>query len=106
MVHGAIMNGGPTWRTVLPLAQQWRLLIVDRRGYTPNPPEPADRRADAADVSDLLDELAHVVVHSLGAVGAMPAVARRPASAPSLTLLEPPPPPAVTPTRTCRRGAS
>ena len=42
LVHGSVMNGEMTWAEQRPLADRWRLAVVDRRGYFPNPP--ADHR--------------------------------------------------------------
>ena len=34
-VHGSVMNGEMTWAEQRPLAERWRLLVLDRRGYFP-----------------------------------------------------------------------
>ena len=91
LVHGSIAGGASTWAAQRPLAARWRLVVVDRRGYFPNPPaEREDFEVDAGDVAGLLTEPMHLVGHSYGGVVAMLAAARRPDAVRSLTVNEPP----------------
>lgn len=91
LLHGAVLVGELTWRAQLPLAERWRLTIVERAGYGRSRISPGeDLDTDAASIADLLDEPAHVVGQSSEAVAAMLAAARRPAGVLSLTLSEPP----------------
>ena len=84
-----------TWGTACfdrqrPLADGYRLLVVDRRGYGSSPDvDRSDYDVDAADVVELLGEGAHVVGHSYGGVVAMLAAGRRPQAVRSLILIEP-----------------
>jgi pimeloyl-ACP methyl ester carboxylesterase len=92
LVHGSLATGAEAWPAQLPLADDgFRLVIVDRRGYGNSPAtEGEDFVGDADDIVGLLDRGSHVVAHSYGGLGAMLAVAERPSSTLSLTLLEPP----------------
>jgi len=93
-VHGSFGWGEETWSEQRPLADRYRLLLVDRRGFGRTPP--ADRRVDfdpdADDVAELLDgeSRAHLVGHSYGGVVALLAAARRPGAVRSLCVIEPP----------------
>ena len=90
-VHGSVTNGEMTWKHQRPLADRWRLLVVDRRGYFPNPPaEREDFEVDAADIAEILGAGMHLVGHSYGGVVALLAAAARPAAVRSLTVIEPP----------------
>jgi pimeloyl-ACP methyl ester carboxylesterase len=94
LVHGGVMGGVATWSEQRPLADHWRLIVLDRRGYYPNPPVAAeDFEADAADVAELLGqggEGMHLVGSSYGGVVALLAAASRPEAVRSLTVIEPP----------------
>jgi pimeloyl-ACP methyl ester carboxylesterase len=84
-----------TWGTACfekqrPLADTYRLLVLDRRGYGSSPDiDHSHYDVDAADVVGLLGDGAHLVGHSYGGVVAMLAAARRPEAVHSLTLIEP-----------------
>lgn len=91
LVHGSVTGGAMTWDAQRPLAQHWHLVVVDRRGYFPNPPvEVEDFEVDAGDVAELLTEPMHLVGHSYGGVVALLAAAQRPGMVRSLTVNEPP----------------
>ena len=91
LVHGAMLNAEHTWSRQLELAARWRLVLPDRRGFAPNPPDiGSDFERDAADLAHLLDEPAHLVGHSYGAVVALLMAGSAPSSVRSLALLEPP----------------
>jgi pimeloyl-ACP methyl ester carboxylesterase len=93
-VHGSFGWGEETFGEQRSLADGYRLLLVDRRGFGKTPP--ADRRVDFdADADDLVDLLArespaHLVGHSYGGVVALLAAARRPPAVRSLCVIEPP----------------
>ncbi|MFE6686278.1 alpha/beta fold hydrolase [Streptomyces sp. NPDC057743] len=83
-----------------PLADRYRLLLMDRRGYGGSPDtERSDFETDAEDVAGLLGEVcdasgnhsggAHLVGHGYGGVAVMLAAARRPDLVRSLTLIQP-----------------
>jgi pimeloyl-ACP methyl ester carboxylesterase len=79
-----------SWKRQAPLADRWTLVLVDRRGYEPNPPEDrSDFVADGDDIAELLEPGDHLVAHSYGTLGAMFAAAARPDVVRSLTLVEP-----------------
>lgn len=91
LVHGGVMNGEMTWTEQRALADRWRLTVVDRRGYFPNPPaDHEDFAEDVPDVIELLGGGAHLVGHSYGAVISLLAAAGRPELVHSLTVIEPP----------------
>ncbi|MER5392391.1 alpha/beta hydrolase [Saccharopolyspora sp. NPDC002686] len=90
------VHGSGTWAThdafgfgeQLPLAEEFRIVLPDRRGYGGSPDvERSDYAQDADDIASLLDGGAHLVGHSSGGVVAMLAAARGPVR--SLTLIEP-----------------
>lgn len=90
-VHGSFGWGNETWREQRPLGEDYRLLLIDRRGFGASPPDGrVDFERDAADVAELLEGGAHLVGHSYGGVVSLLAAARRPESVRSLTLIEPP----------------
>lgn len=90
-VHGSFGWGEETWREQRPLAEHYRLLLIDRRGFGASPPDGrVDFERDADDVAELLEDGAHLVGHSYGGVVSLVAAARRPESVRSLTLIEPP----------------
>jgi pimeloyl-ACP methyl ester carboxylesterase len=95
LVHGSVTNGEMTWGQQRPLAKDYRLRVMDRRGYYPNPPiDREDFEVDADDVAGLLDSCGaggmHLVGHSYGGVIALLAAAKRPEAVRSLTVIEPP----------------
>jgi pimeloyl-ACP methyl ester carboxylesterase len=91
LVHGSVTSGEETWSAQRPLSERWKLIVVDRRGYFPNPPaDGEDFEVDADDVAALLTEPTHLVGHSYGGVVALLAAARRPEMVRSLTVNEPP----------------
>jgi pimeloyl-ACP methyl ester carboxylesterase len=94
LVHGSVMGGAASWAEQRPLAERWRLVVLDRRGYYPNPPVAReDVEVDAEDVAELLGhggEGMHLVGSSYGGVVALLAAAKRPEAVRSLTVIEPP----------------
>jgi pimeloyl-ACP methyl ester carboxylesterase len=90
-VHGSFGWGEETWREQRPLGEEYRLLLIDRRGFGASPPDGrVDFERDADDVAELLGDGAHLVGHSYGGVVSLLAAARRPESVRSLALIEPP----------------
>jgi pimeloyl-ACP methyl ester carboxylesterase len=60
LVHGSVTNGAATWGRQRALADRFRLEIVTRPGFPPNPPvEPIDFELDAPLVARQLDRGAH-----------------------------------------------
>ncbi|MFI5253928.1 MAG: alpha/beta fold hydrolase [Candidatus Limnocylindrales bacterium] len=90
-VHGSFVRGGSSWAAQRPLADRYRLLFVDRRGYGASPSSDGEDFArDADDLVELLGGGAHLVGHSYGGVASLIAAARRPSAVRSLTVIEPP----------------
>jgi pimeloyl-ACP methyl ester carboxylesterase len=90
-VHGSFGWGEETWREQRPLADDYRLLLLDRRGFGASPADGrVDFERDAGDVAELLGDGAHLVGHSYGGVVSLLAAARRPEAVRSLVLIEPP----------------
>jgi pimeloyl-ACP methyl ester carboxylesterase len=87
-----VFVGELTWREQLPLAERFTLVIVERSGYghshSISPGEDLD--ADGRLVPELLEDGAHLVGNSSGAVAAILAAAQRSEAVLSLTLSEPP----------------
>jgi len=92
LVHGSVFNGPLTWGQQRPLAERWRLEVLNRRGYGSSPPPAvrSDFEEDARDIAASLGEGAHLVGHSYGAIGALYAAALRPQAVRSLVVNEPP----------------
>jgi pimeloyl-ACP methyl ester carboxylesterase len=91
LVHGSFGWGEETFGEQRPLAEDYRLLLVDRRGFGASPANGrVDFERDAEDVAELLGDGAHLVGHSYGGVGSLLAAARRPEAVRSLLLIEPP----------------
>jgi pimeloyl-ACP methyl ester carboxylesterase len=90
-VHGSVVNGDATWAAQRPLAEQFDLVIPNRRGFPPGPDvEAVDFEDEAAWLDAFLEAGTHLVGHSYGGVIALLAAARRPELVRSLTVVEPP----------------
>ncbi len=90
-MHGAVLGGREAWRAQRPLTERWTLLAPDRPGHGESPDAPQDFEFEAHLIaSQLLDESAHFVGYSYGAIVAMLAAAERPEKVCSLTVVEPP----------------
>ncbi|HSO52277.1 MAG TPA: alpha/beta hydrolase [Actinomycetes bacterium] len=93
LVHGTFVGGPQSFAAQAPLAEDHRLLIVDRRGYGANPAqgETLGWPVDSEDLLRLLEELggAHLVGHSYGGAVVAVAASRRPDLVRSLVLIEP-----------------
>lgn len=92
LVHGSMSFGALAFSGQRPLAEEFELHIVDRRGFgrSPDAAGPVDFEADAAEIAELLDRPAHLLGHSYGGIVCMLAAARRPEAVRSLTVIEPP----------------
>lgn len=91
LVHGSFALAREAFVEQAPLADEFRLGLVDRRGFGASPDAArVDFEQDAEDLARLLDEPAHLVGHSYGGIGCMLAAARRPHAVRSLTVIEPP----------------
>jgi pimeloyl-ACP methyl ester carboxylesterase len=97
LVHGDVTAGEAAWSRQRPLAERWRLVVVDRRGFGDAPapagdPGREDFEVDAADVAALTAAIGpvHLVGHSYGGVVALLAADREPDAVRSLTVIEPP----------------
>lgn len=91
LVHGSFGWGAETWEKQRPLADSYKLTLVDRRGFGGTPASGrVDFERDADDVADLLEGGEHLVGHSYGGVVALLAAARRRDAIRSLTVVEPP----------------
>lgn len=91
LVHGSLSSGAESWAEQRPLADSYRLLLVDRRGFGASPgPDASDFAVDAADVAELIPDGAHLVGHSYGGIVSLLAAAHRPDAVRSLTVVEPP----------------
>jgi pimeloyl-ACP methyl ester carboxylesterase len=93
LVHGTFVGGPESFAAQAPLAEDHRLLIVDRRGYGASPAtgEVLGWPVDSEDLLGLLETLggAHLVGHSYGGVVVAVAASRRPDLVRSLVLVEP-----------------
>lgn len=90
-VHGAVLGGREAWRAQRPLTDRWTVLAPDRPGHGRSPGDRSDFEPEARLIADqLLDEPAHLVGLSYGAIVAMYAAALRPDMVRSLTVIEPP----------------
>jgi pimeloyl-ACP methyl ester carboxylesterase len=91
LVHGSFWSADRTFAAQRPLADEFRLALVDRRGFGRSPDTVrVDFVQDAEDVAALLDEPAHLVGHSYGGIGCMLAAVAQPDRVRSLTVIEPP----------------
>lgn len=91
LVHGSFALARDVFVEQGPLADEFRLGLVDRRGFGASPDTPrVDFEQDAEDIACLLDEPTHLVGHSYGGIGCLLAAPRRPEAVRSLTVIEPP----------------
>jgi pimeloyl-ACP methyl ester carboxylesterase len=90
-VHGSFGWGEETFLEQRALADGYRVLLVDRRGFGESPPAGnLGFEAQAGDVAAVLADAAHLVGSSYGGLLCLLAAARRPAAVRSLTVIEPP----------------
>lgn len=89
-VHGIFGWGLDYFSCQLPLADRYRLLIVDRRGYGSSPAmDDPGWHYDVDDITELLGDGAHLVGASAGANSALLAAGRKPSAVRSLVVVEP-----------------
>lgn len=89
-VHGSGGWGDESFAEQRALASQFRVELVDRRGFGDSPSTGrVDWESDARDLEELLDLPAHLIGHSYGAIACLLCAARVPAKVQSLTLIEP-----------------
>ncbi len=90
-VHGSVMGGRPTWSGQRELGDRFRLEIMERPGFPPNPPvDHVDFEEHAVLVAEAVGDGAHLVGHSYGGVITLLAAAAVPDAIHSLTVIEPP----------------
>ena len=90
LVHGSVTNGATTWGAQRPLAERYRLLVLERPGFPPGPAvERVDFEEQADWVADRLEPGDHLAGHSYGGVISLLAAARF-GDLRSLTVIEPP----------------
>lgn len=91
-LHGS----GPSWgeetfEKQRELAEHYKLLFVDRRGFGESPStDYVDFEKDAVDVAEILGEGAHLVGQSYGGVVSLLAASKRRDAVSSITVIEPP----------------
>jgi pimeloyl-ACP methyl ester carboxylesterase len=91
LVHGSFGWGEYTWAAQRPLAGDYRLVLVDRRGFGASPgPDAGDFDVDADAIARLIPSDSHLVGHSYGGVASLLAASSRPDAVRSLTVIEPP----------------
>jgi pimeloyl-ACP methyl ester carboxylesterase len=90
-VHGGFDCAEETFPKQRELADQYRVVLVDRRGYGDSPPALRfDFDSQVDDLIAVIDPGAHLVGQSYGGVLSLLVAARRPDLVRSLTLIEPP----------------
>lgn len=92
LVHGSGSWGVDTYEKQRVLADEFRLIMVDRRGYGQSPPTAnMGWQTDKDDIAALLRDLggAHLVGHSTGGTVALLAAALAPEAVRSLIVVEP-----------------
>ena len=91
LVHGSVVGGRATWREQRRAGVEGaELIVLERPGFPPGPPEDVDFDDQADWLVEQLRESDHLVGHSYGGVVALLAAARRGRGLGSLTVIEPP----------------
>jgi len=92
LLHGAnVPDPEQTWQAQRPLAEEYELVVVYRRGFGGSPSaERMTWKSQIADLLTLVGERAHVVGHSYGAVLALLFASQYPERVRSLVAIEPP----------------
>src|SRR4029079_2212327 len=91
LVHGSVVGGRATWREQRRAGVEGaELIVLERPGFPPRPPEDVDFDDQADWLVEQLRESDHLVGHSYGGVVALLAAARRGRGLGSLTVIEPP----------------
>ncbi len=90
-VHGSVVNGDLTWDAQRPLADEFELVILNRRGFPPGPDvDRVDFEDEAVWLEQFVEPESHLVGHSYGGVISLFAAVRYADRLRSLTLIEPP----------------
>ncbi|HET6918262.1 MAG TPA: alpha/beta fold hydrolase [Jiangellaceae bacterium] len=90
-VHGSFGWGEDTFPDQRELGDDYRVVLVDRRGYGDSPPAKRfDFDSLTEDICALLGDGVHLVGHSYGGLLCLLAAARRPEAVWSLAAIEPP----------------
>jgi pimeloyl-ACP methyl ester carboxylesterase len=90
LVHGSVVGPKQTWSRQMQLASHWSLVLPHRPGFGASPPlARGDFELEAPLIAALLDDGAHLVGHSYGAVIALYTAALAPEYVRSLTVSEP-----------------
>jgi pimeloyl-ACP methyl ester carboxylesterase len=91
LVHGSVVNAELTWSAQKPLAEQFDLVVPNRRGFPPGPDvDHVDFEDEAVWLEQFLEPETHLVGHSYGGVISLLAAAAQPGLIRSLTVIEPP----------------
>jgi pimeloyl-ACP methyl ester carboxylesterase len=91
LVHGSVGNGAATWGAQAPLAERFRLVVLDRPGFPPGAPVASvDFEEHGAWLAERLEPGDHLAGHSYGGIVSLLAAAERPELVRSLTVIEPP----------------
>jgi pimeloyl-ACP methyl ester carboxylesterase len=92
LLHGAnVPDPERTWQAQHPLAEEYELIVLDRRGFGHSPTaERITWESQVADLLPLVGEHAHLVGHSYGAVLALLFASQYPERVRSLVAIEPP----------------
>lgn len=91
LVHGSVVNAELTWSAQQPLAEQFDLVVPNRRGFPPGPDvDRVDFEDEAIWLEQFLEPGTHLVGHSYGGVISLFAAAAYPELIRSLTVIEPP----------------
>jgi pimeloyl-ACP methyl ester carboxylesterase len=93
LLHGGnVPDPERIWQAQRPLANEFEVLVVDRRGFgqSPDATAPLTWESEVADALALVGERAHIVGHSYGGVIALLLAGRFPERVRSLVAIEPP----------------
>lgn len=92
LLHGGnVPDPERTWQQQRPLAEQYELVVVDRRGFGDSPAAAhVTWQSELTDLLALVGDRAHVVGHSYGGVLALLMGSRYPERVRSLVAIEPP----------------
>jgi pimeloyl-ACP methyl ester carboxylesterase len=89
-VHGSVRNGDAAWAAQQPLADRYELVVLNRPGFPPNPPEErVDFEEHGRWVAERLEPGDHLCGHSYGGVVSLYAAGLA-GELRSLTVFEPP----------------
>jgi pimeloyl-ACP methyl ester carboxylesterase len=89
-IHGGLDRAEETFREQKALADQYRVVMVDRRGYGESPPaDRLDFDAQVEDIMGVVGEGAHLVGQSYGGLLCLLAAAAHPQAVWTLTVIEP-----------------